>query len=83
MAIFSKYGNTADKHGVRAIKRSGAAESIAALYIKTSSGLVKIYEAVRSCFSGETWRYDKPWRYDDKWKYPKATRKYLKENGLD
>lgn len=83
MATFSRHGGSAEKHGIRAIKRGGGAERIAALYVKTAAGLVKIYESVRSCFSGATWRYNKPWRYDDKWNYPKATRKYLKENGLD
>lgn len=39
--------------------------SVSTLY----RGAVKIFEAVRSCFAGKRWRYNRPWLYKDKWKY--------------
>lgn len=32
-------------------------------------GAEKIYTAVRSCFSGRLWRYNKAWQYKDNWNY--------------
>lgn len=68
MATYTKQGTTAEKHGVRAIKTATGYEKFASLWVKTAAGLVKIYEAVRSCFGSGRWIGRKPWLNKEKWK---------------
>lgn len=46
------------------------AQSIASLHKGgLPTNVVKIWEAISSCFGSGVWRPSKPWRGKDKWKY--------------
>lgn len=68
MSTFSKTDGGLEKHGIRAIKTGTGYERIASVWIKTADGLVRIYEAVRSCFGSGRWVSRKPWINKEKWK---------------
>lgn len=59
---------SAERHSIRAIVTGQGIERMASLWIKTASGIVKVYEAVRSCFGAGRWRPLKPWKSKDLWK---------------
>lgn len=71
MAIYIKHNGKPERLGVIGVKHNGKLERIASVWIKTASGLVKIYEAIRSCYGSGRWRYGKMYRYGDKWRYNK------------
>lgn len=43
-------------------------KDIGAIYKGSQLIWLTVYNAVRSCFGGGTWRPDKPWKEDDFWK---------------
>lgn len=68
MATYSKTGHGLEKHAVRAILTETGLRRVGSLWVKTAAGLVKIYEAVRSCFGSGRWIGRKPWVNKEKWK---------------
>lgn len=69
MPTYSRTDKGVERHGVRAVKTPTGLERMASVWLKTASGIMKVYEAVRSCFAAKKWRYNRPWLYKDKWKY--------------
>ena len=69
MATYSETSSGLEKHGIRAIQTETVIEKFASLWIKTATGLQKIYEAVKSCYGSGRWRYDKRFVYNDRWRY--------------
>lgn len=74
MATYTRLPDgTAERHGVRAILTASGIEKIATLWLKTATGLQKIYESVRSCFGSGRWVGAKRWLGKEKWKSIKMT----------